>query len=625
MSNTTIENFLVVGEYKGDNMTTYINDEIIEKVKDSSDIVEIVSDYVPLKKAGANYVGLCPFHNEKTPSFTVSETKQFFHCFGCGEGGDAITFVMKKENLEFIDAIKLLANKYGIEIEEKNLDQKYINEKERAYEINREAARWFYKNLTMDRQALEYLRRRQISPKLINQFGLGYSPNSWNALYNHLTNKGYEEKEIAKIGLIAPKSGNNGYYDRFRNRIMFPIIDTKSRVIGFGGRVMDHHMPKYLNSKESIIFDKGNYLYGLNLVSKYSNREKILLVEGYMDVIALFSKGINYAVASLGTSLTERQSRLLKRYGKEIYICYDSDAAGVKATLRAIDMLLNEDVEPRIIMLPKGMDPDDYINKVGLLEFDKLFIKSYNYIDYKIYIIKNKYDLNDVEDKIKFTVEVANIIKSLKSPVEQDVYIKKTAETTGISIGAIEDEIRRKSGRNKPRFRSNSIENKRPEISPVKHKITSGNLKAEFNLIRLMIEDRDYFEFISSKLSFDDFSSRECREIFKYIKEEFSTSDFLKIEDIRNKAKINNIDTELFNSIIEMEIKYEPTNIEEIMKDLINTVIYKNLENKRQDILKKIETIEKKMEKSQEEYDNFKNLCLELTRLNNEIKLIRQE
>src|SRR5699024_6848708 len=295
-------------------MTSFINNEIIEKVKDRSDIVEVVSDYLPLKKAGANYVGLCPFHNEKTPSFSVSNSKQFFHCFGCGVGGDSIEFIMKKENLEFVDAIKLLADKYGIEIKETKVDPEYIKEKDRAYEINRETARFFYNNLNKNKKAMNYLKKRNIDSKTLRRFRLGYSIDSWDNLYNHLTNKGYKAKDIAKLGLIAPRKKSDGYYDKFRNRIMFPIIDTRSRVIGFGGRIMDDSMPKYLNSQESIIFDKSNCLYGLNLVNKYSNRERILLVEGYMDVMALFSKGINYSVASLGTSLTERQAKLLKRF-----------------------------------------------------------------------------------------------------------------------------------------------------------------------------------------------------------------------------------------------------------------------------------------------------------------------
>ena len=613
----------MAGGFIGDNMTNFISDDTIEKIKDSSEIVEIISDYVQLKRSGANYVGLCPFHNEKTPSFTVSPTRQFFHCFGCGEGGDSISFIMKKENLDFIEAIKFLGNKYGIEIGETQLEDKHVDEKERLYEINREAARFFYKNLINNHEALEYLKKRQLNPKIIKNFGLGYSLNSWDNLYKYLANKGYKEEEIEKIGLIARKSGNNGYYDKFRNRIIFPIIDIKSRVIGFGGRIIDEGMPKYLNSKESIIFNKGNHLYGLNLVNKYSNREKILLVEGYMDVIALYSKGINYAVASLGTSLTERQSKLLKRYGKEVYICYESDVAGIKATLRAIDILVKEEVYPRIITLPDNMDPDDYINKFGLLQFEKLYINSLNFVDYKISIAKKRYNIEETEDKIKFTKEVSRIIKELKSPVEQDVYIKKISEETGISKEAIEKEIKGKD--NKSLYKNNYIKNKTPSISPVNHKIVSGYLKAELDLIRLLMDDKDYFELINKQLSPDDFSSVECKRLFELISKEYMETKSLKIGNIIDLAKNGNIDINLVNTIVNTELKYEPTIVEEIIKDLINTITFNNLEKKRQSILNSIEELEKKPEKSESENKHFIDLCLELTRLNNEIKLIRHE
>ncbi|MGN9164612.1 DNA primase [Tissierellaceae bacterium HCP3S3_D8] len=606
-------------------MASYISDETIEKVKDRCDILEIVSDYVPLKKSGANYLGLCPFHNEKTPSFTVSDTRQFYHCFGCGEGGDSISFIMKKENMDFVEAVKFLANKYGIEIKEGQVKDRYTDEKERLYKINREAARFFYKNLISNSRALEYLRRRQIGPKVIQRFGLGYSPNSWDSIYKYLNNIGYKDEEIEKIGLIAKRNGNNGYYDRFRNRIIFPIIDTNSRVIGFGGRVMDQTMPKYLNSKESIIFNKGEHLYGLNLVSKHSNRQRILLVEGYMDVISLHSKGINYAVASLGTSLTQRQSKLLKRYGKEVYICYDSDAAGIKATLRAINILLEDNIHPRIIILPDGMDPDEYINKYGMLEFEKLYANSYNYVDYRIYILKDKYNIDNTEDKIKFTIEVAAIIRSLNSPVKQDVYIEKVSEETGISKEAIKKEIMLNMDNTGSGKDSKTFKNKAPDIEPVRYKITSGYLKAELDLIRLMIDDRDYFNLISDKLSIDDFSSVECKKIYRLIDEEYNASNLLRIDNIVEFAKDSDIDIDLINFIAKNEVKYETTIMEDIIRDLINTVIHNNLEKQRQEVLNSIEVLEKKQEKDEEENRYFIDLCLELTRLNNEIKLIRHE
>ncbi|HLR21878.1 MAG TPA: DNA primase [Tissierellaceae bacterium] len=601
-------------------MTSFINNEIIEKVKDRSDIVEVVSDYLPLKKAGSNYVGLCPFHNEKTPSFSVSNSKQFFHCFGCGVGGDSIEFIMKKENLEFVDAIKLLADKYGIEIKETKVDPEYIKEKDRAYEINRETARFFYNNLNKNKKAMNYLKKRNIDSKTLRRFGLGYSIDSWDNLYNHLTNKGYKAKDIAKLGLIAPRKKSDGYYDKFRNRIMFPIIDTRSRVIGFGGRIMDDSMPKYLNSQESIIFDKSNCLYGLNLVNKYSNRERILLVEGYMDVMALFSKGINYSVASLGTSLTERQAKLLKRFGKEVYICYDSDRAGIKATLRAIDILTKENIEPRIIVLPDDMDPDDYINKVGLARFEKLFSESYNYMDYRIDIIKSKYDLTKAEDKIKFTTEVGELIKKLKSSIEQDVYIKKISKDTDISIDAIKAEMKKINYKKKTNYKKTYTGTQ--NITPVDSEVKSGKLKAELDLLRLMIEDKDYFRYIDENLSVNDLSSEDCKKIFQFIREEYNNSEFIKIEDIIDKARKNNIYSYIFRSIIEMDIKYDPTNIEDSIKDLINTILYKNLKKQREDILKEISDYENKVENDQEN-DYLSNLILELTRLNNEIKFIK--
>ena len=423
-------------------MSIRVNDDVIEQIKESIDIVNLISDYIPLKKSGTNYVGLCPFHNEKSPSFTVSEAKDFFHCFGCGEGGDGVTFIMKKENLDYPHALKFLADKYGISIDENPIDDKFIEEKTRAYEMNRDAARFFHDNLINNPRALAYLEKRKINPKVIRQFGLGFAMDSWDNLYNFLKLKGYKEEELEKVGLIGKKTGNNGYYDRFRNRIIFPIIDTKSRVVGFGGRVLDNTMPKYLNSKDTIVFNKGNHLYGLNLLNKHSSRKRILLVEGYMDVISLYTRGINYSAASLGTALTTRQSQLIKRYGQEAYLCFDSDLAGIKATLKAIDILVGEGVNPRIMLLPEGMDPDDYINKTSLMDFEKLLVTSLNYIDYKIHINKKKYNFNKTEDKIAFTIEVSKIIKSLKSPIEQDVYINKVAKEMNISKEAIEKEVR---------------------------------------------------------------------------------------------------------------------------------------------------------------------------------------
>ena len=280
-------------------MSYIINDEVIERIHEEANLVDIVSEYLPLKRTGVNFVGLCPFHNEKTPSFTVSETKQFYHCFGCGEGGDVISFIMKMENLSFLEACEYLANKLGIPLEEKSeKDKKLESERDKIYEINKEAARYYYSNLIRNERALKYLYSRKIKRKTINQFGLGFAEDNWEGIYKYLKGKGYNEKDLEKAGLIGLRKDNTSYYDKFRNRIIFPIIDTRNRVIGFGGRVLDDSMPKYLNSKDTPVFIKGNNLYGLNLIKKHSNREKIILVEGYMDVISLFNNVINYSVAS---------------------------------------------------------------------------------------------------------------------------------------------------------------------------------------------------------------------------------------------------------------------------------------------------------------------------------------
>lgn len=608
-------------------MTIYINDDSIEKVKESIDIVNLISDYIPLKKTGTNYVGLCPFHNEKSPSFTVSDTKDFFHCFGCGEGGDGVTFVMKKENLDFPEAIKFLADKYGISIEENHKDDKTLEEKQKAYEINRDAARFFHDNLIKNPLALDYLVKRKINPKVIRQFGLGFANESWDNLYNFLKLKGYKEEELEKVGLIGRKSGNNGYYDRFRNRIIFPIIDTKSRVVGFGGRVLDNTMPKYLNSQDTIVFNKGNHLYGLNLLNKFSTRKKILLVEGYMDVISLYTRGINYSVASLGTALTDRQSKLIKRYGEEVYICYDSDLAGIKATFKAIDILLNEGVNPKIILLPNGMDPDDYINKTSLLDFEKLFVNYLSHIDFKILINKRKYNLNKTEDKIAFTIEISKIIKTLKSPIEQDVYIDKVSKDMNISKEAIEKEVRGNNYSNRYNNKKDLSYNKPKEkIYPVNMKIVSGNIKAEIDLIKLMIEDKDYYESITERVNIEDFINYECRQLGNLIISEYGTVDKIKVDELFSKAtNIENINIDILKSIKDSELNFQPTNMDQIIIDLTNNLVLNKLELKRNDMINKIGKLDKKIDKNDEENTLLMNLCRELPNINKEIKLIKNE
>ncbi|MBZ2175717.1 DNA primase [Schnuerera sp. xch1] len=612
-------------------MAYKINDDLIEKIHESSDLVDIVSRYVQLKKSSNNYVGLCPFHNEKTPSFTVSESKQLFHCFGCGEGGDLITFIMKIENLSFVEAVKFLADLIGISIEEgsNEFDNKIKNEKEKIYKINKEAARFFYYNLRNTSAALKYLKDRNIEKKVINKFGLGYALDGWDSIYNYLREKGYSEEDIEKSGLIGKRKNNTGYYDKFRNRIMYPIIDIKDRVIGFGGRVLDNKTPKYLNSKDTLVFSKGNNLYGLNLIKKNSNREKIILVEGYMDVISLFNYGINYAVASLGTAFTQNQAKLLKRYAKQVYICFDSDNAGINATNKAFNILRKEGIKPKAIILPKNYDPDDFIKKNGLDEFKKLEDYALNYVDYRIYINKQKYELTNYEDKIKFTKEVAKTLRELKSPIEKDVYIDKVSMDTGISKEAIRREVLDKDSKSvttiyKDKYINGKNRYNKNDIMPITTVLESAHLTAEKTLIKLMIENRDHYNIIKKDVKEDDFLNHENNILARIIYNEYDNNPcFMKLElkNIRNRLKNeNNIDMKYIYEIINMDTKFLSEDKNKLIMDLINTIKYSKLKVKRKEIIRKIQEIEAKKDRDEGDVNEFKILCLKLTELDKELK-----
>lgn len=612
-------------------MKASINDELIEKIHESSDLIDIVSSYVKLKRTGSNYVGLCPFHNEKTPSFTVSESKRLFHCFGCGEGGDLITFIMKIENLSFIEAVKFLADLNGISIEEggNKFNEKEKLEKERIYEINKEAARFYYRNLKNNIKPSRYLKDRNINKNIINQFGLGYALDSWDSIYSYLKRKGYNEEDIEKTGLIAKRKDNSGYYDKFRNRIIYPIIDVRGRVIGFGGRVLDNTMPKYLNSPDTLVFEKGNNLYGLNLIKKLSNRKKIILVEGYMDVISLFNYGINYTVASLGTAFTQKQAKLLKRYGKQIYICYDSDKAGINATIKAINILRKEGVEPKVIKLPVNYDPDDFIKEKGLNELKKLEDKALNHIDYKILINKQKYDLNNPEDKIKFTKEISKILRELKSPVEIEVYLKKISNDTGISREAIKREVLGKKFKSgitihKDKYINTKNRHNKNDIMPIKNVLGSAYLTAEKTLVKLMIENRSYYNIIKKHLRKEDFLNYEYNILTKIISDEYENNPHFKeidteiiMDKIRNE---DNIDFSSIDEVLNMNINFLSEEKNKFIEDMIHTIKDYKLKMKRKKITEKIKEIESKKEKDEGDVEEFKLLCLKLTEIDKKLK-----
>ena len=493
------------------------SEQLISEIIEKNDIVDVISDYMSLKKSGTNYKCLCPFHNEKSPSFSVSSTKQIFNCFGCGVGGNVITFVQKMERMEFVEALKFLADRAGIEVNDTKNEQqlKKLDLYKALYRINQETARFFYSNLNKSKAPMEYLKGRGLNDHTLKSFGLGYSLNEWNSLMNHLRKKDFSQELMQKAGLIAKSEKSSGYYDKFRNRVMFPIIDLKGNVIAFGGRVMDDSKPKYLNSPETPVFNKGENIYGLNFVKKQQNIENIIVVEGYMDVIALHQYGITNAVASLGTAFTENQAKLLKRFSNEIIIAYDADIAGQSATLKGLAILEKEGCIVKVLTIPTGKDPDEYIRKEGVEAFRERIRQSVSLIEYKIDNAKKGLNIDNIQDRIKFTKEFSSILKDLESNVEVDAYIKKYSNIMRVNETAIYAELNRlkekhKNGNNKHNIVNNHNDEKKPK---------NGEVIAEIYLLNICMYDANKAKNIFSMLHPESFRHPLNKEIAYIIHE----------------------------------------------------------------------------------------------------------
>jgi len=420
-----------------------IPERFVDELVARTDIVDLVGGYVRLNKKGNNYWGLCPFHSEKTASFSVSPDKQIYYCFGCHKGGGAINFVMETENLSFVDAVRSLAQRAGMQVPESDYDKGRKEKRERLLEMNKEAARYFHAQLygPQGTQALDYLRRRGLSKNTLTNFGLGFAPDSWDGLLNTLAEKGYDKKMVLEGGL-AVSNDKGRIYDRFRNRVMFPIIDVRGSVIGFGGRVMDDSKPKYLNSPEGPVYNKSRNLFALNIAKK-TKAGRIILTEGYMDTIALHQAGFDCAVASLGTALTADHAQLLARYTKEAVIAYDGDGAGVAAAQRAIPLLEKAGLKVKVLQMRGAKDPDEFIKAYGAEAFAKLLDESSNHIEYRLEKIKSKYDLKDDAQRIEFLHEATGLVASLSSAVEREVYGGRAAQAAGISAEAMAQEVKK--------------------------------------------------------------------------------------------------------------------------------------------------------------------------------------
>lgn len=510
------------------------NHNFIEDLKNKINIVDLIGQSVQLKRKGGNYWGVCPFHSEKTPSFSVNEEKQFYHCFGCGAGGDIIKFVQEYYKLDFNDAITKICNDNGIELPK--MTYRSTVDYKRYYEINKMAAIFYLKNLRkLPNPGYQYISKRGISNRTLNKFGVGYSRESWDELYEHLKSLNVSDVEMESLGLVK-KNKNGKYYDKFRNRIIFPIINTQKKVIGFGGRSIlngDKGMPKYLNSDESDIFYKKNNLYGLNLAADEVKKEgNILIVEGYMDVISLYQAGVKNAIASLGTALTDEQARLLSRYTKNVILSYDSDNAGINATLRAIDILKKANINVKVLSLIDAKDPDEYIKKFGVEGFREMAKKAIGAIDFKLNLIRKKYDLNSDDGAIKYIKECIEVLTKL-SPVERDFYIRKLARETEISEQAIRTEIDISDGgkiSSNKRISPNAFNNKELELS--------STLRLELYLLYIGAMDTRYLDkFKDDEIVFSTYLGNKIYRIEK--------------ELIKDNLKIKNIEAEDIYKLLE--------------------------------------------------------------------------
>ena len=518
--------------------------EFISEVMDKNDIVDIISTYVKLKKTGGSLKGLCPFHNEKTPSFSVSPDKQLFYCFGCGVGGNVLDFVIKRENLDFVEAVTSLAERARIELPKDNYgggdysksaqDAAY-EKKQLYYKINSDAGRYFYDTLMSPagQAAQQYLISRKLDNSTINKFGIGFAKEEWNALLIYLRGKGYKDIDIESAGLSV-KRDNGEYYDRFRGRIMFPIIDVRGNVIGFGGRAMGDMQPKYLNSPETVIFNKSRNLFALNL-AKNSKDSQMLIMEGYMDVVAVHQNGVLNAVASLGTALTSEQAKMLGRYSKEVIICYDSDNAGVSATERAIEVLREANVKTKILQIEGAKDPDELINLRGVEFFKNLVVNAKSALEYKISRLSAQYNVSNIDDKIEFTQKIAEIFAKVENAVEREAYLAKISVDVEISIEAIMAEIRRLKFKDERAEEARAIAiAARVSESNTGERVTRKNkgvITAEKLLLNLMCE-KSIFNIAANKITADDFSISLHKQIALYIYDTYKNERRLDVHEV---------------------------------------------------------------------------------------------
>ena len=561
-------------------------DELKEEVRSANDIVDVISQYVTLKRSGRNFFGLCPFHKEKSPSFSVSADRQYFHCFGCHKGGDVFTFISEIERISFRESLEFLAERARIQLP--TVENSEFNKtqylKDRMFKINAETAIFYHERLykPLAKIAQDYVKQRKLDNNTLKAFKIGYS-GEYNELYKLLKSKGFKDEEILATGLVN-KTDRGEFIDRFRKRLMFPIMDVSGRVIAFGGRKLENNdkMAKYINSNENLVYSKKKHLFALNL-AKQSDSKQIILVEGYMDAISLYQRGFDNVVASLGTALTEEQGRLLRKYSEQVVLSYDSDGAGQEAIMRGLSILENQGCDARVVQMEGAKDPDEYVIKYGSGRFKLLIENAISLVEFKIKMAKSKYNLENANDKIRFLKEITKILSNVDNKIEREIYIEKVADNYNISKEAIYAEV------NKAAYNNNVKEN--VLIKPAKKQekvieISPAIIKRENMILYLLINHfRESYEAIVTNISLDDFKLEANKFIFEKILESPAEESEKILQAIANIE-----DAEIQSHVSEILVTdYEISSIEKCIEDVVNIYNKDRLANRKLEIVKELE------------------------------------
>lgn len=591
------------------------NDEILDEIRSRNDIVSTISQYMTLKRKGRNYFGLCPFHNEKSPSFSVSPDKQIFHCFGCGVGGDVINFVKKIENIGFLDSVRLLAEKSGIQLPNdiSKAEEENIKFKNRVYKINELAAKFYHENLykPTSKIAQDYIKKRKLNNATLKSFLMGYASNSSNELLRFLKEQGFTEEELLASCLIG--KSDRGYYDKFRNRLMIPIRDERGRFIAFGGRVLDDSKPKYINSPENIVYSKGRNLFGLNVAREgvHGPLKRLLIVEGYMDAISLYQRGITNVVASLGTALTDSQGRLLRRNTEQVILGYDADGAGQQAIIRGMEILKSMDIDIRILQISGAKDPDEYVLKFGPEKMVKAMDEAISAIEFKIKVLRANLDLNNVNDKVKFLTEIAKILSNVDNNIEREVYIDRISKVYEISKNAIVSEVDKllyRSLAGVTKFEKSNIVLKDTQDS----KIDVATRKREGMVVYLLVDyTKLSFDRIKSVVDLDLIKSEKNKKIIGILYERIDLNNLPEniISLFEDEDDINYV-----SGILSYD--FEISDVNKAIEDIEKVYYKEKLISLRNELILKLENNNDAEEADKKEIENeLTNVILELTKM----------